>query len=186
MIPLVDLNAQYETIKNEILPQIENVIISNDFIKGQYVDEFEKKYSELFDIQHVASCSNGTVALFLALMSLGIKHGDEVITTPLTFIATVEAICHVGAKPVFVDIDPETYNIDINKIESAISKKTKAIIPVHLYGNPVNMDAVIAIAGKYNLKVVEDCAQAHLAEYKGKKVGTYGDIGCFSFYPGKI
>ncbi len=185
MIPLVDLKAQYRTIKGEILGKIEEVIESSAFIQGEYVSEFESKFSKMFHSRFCMGCSNGTAAIFLALAALGIKEGDEVITVSFTFIGTAEGICHTGAKPVFVDIDPDTYNIDASKIEAAVNEKTRAIIPVHLYGNPADMNAILKIAEKYHLKVVEDCAQAHLAKFKGKIAGTFGDIGTFSFFPGK-
>lgn len=185
MIPLVDLKAQYKTIKKEILSKVQEVLESCAFIQGKYVEDFETQYADLLNAKYCIGCSSGTSALFLGLKALGIGAGDEVITTPFTFTATAEAICNTEAKPVFVDIDPDTYNIDVSKIEKVITKKTKAIVPVHLYGNPVNMLLLIQIAKNYNLKVVEDCAQAHLATYRNKAVGTFGDIGAFSFYPGK-
>ncbi|OHD13755.1 MAG: hypothetical protein A2086_13490 [Spirochaetes bacterium GWD1_27_9] len=185
MIPLVDLGKQYQNIKKEILQKIEEVLESKAFILGEYVAEFENKFAKLHNVKYCSGCSNGTSALFLALSALGIKSGDEIITTTHTFIATAEAICHVGAKPVFVDIDPKTYNIDISQIEKAITEKTKAIIPVHIYGNPVDMIKINEIAKKYNLFVIEDAAQAHLAEFDGQKVGTFGNAATFSFFPGK-
>ncbi|MDD3012591.1 MAG: DegT/DnrJ/EryC1/StrS family aminotransferase [Candidatus Gastranaerophilales bacterium] len=185
MIPLVDLKAQYKTIREEVLEKIEEVIESCAFIQGKYVQEFEDSFAKIQEAEYALGCSNGTSAISLVLESLGIKQGDEVITTTHTFIATAEAVCNVGAKPVFVDINPETYNIDISKIESTITDKTKAIIPVHIYGNPVNMEEIMKIAKKYNLIVIEDCAQAHLAKFNGKFVGTFGNAGTFSFFPGK-
>lgn len=185
MIQLTDLGKQYNTIKKEITEKIEEVLESHSFILGEYVAEFENKFSKLHNSKYCSGCSNGTSAIFLALKAMGIKEGDEVITTPLTFIATSEPICQLGAKPVFVDIDPDTYTIDTSKIEKAITERTKAIIPVHLYGNPANMEKIMQIATKYNLKVLEDCAQAHLAEFNSKKIGTFGDAATFSFFPGK-
>ena len=185
MIKFVDLDKQYDEIKTELDDAIKRVIADKAFINGPYVAEFEKCFAELENASYCTGCSSGTSALFLALKACGIKEGDEVITVPNTFIATAEAICHCQARPVFVDIDPYTYNIDPLKIENAITNKTKAILPVHLYGNPVNMSALMEIANKHNLNVIEDCSQSHLASYKGKKTGTFGDAGAFSFFPGK-
>jgi len=185
MIPLVDLEAQYQQIKEEIDEAIRDVVCSRAFVQGRYVAAFEAEFARLLHCDYVVGCSNGTSALFLALLAAGIKAGDEVITTPATFIATVEAICHVGAVPVFVDIDPDTYNIDPFLIESKITSKTRAILPVHLYGNPADMDSIMALARAHDLRVIEDCAQAHLATYNTRPVGTFGDAGAFSFYPGK-
>lgn len=185
MIQFIDIDRQYQIIKKEILQKIEEVLDSKEFISGKYVTQFETQFATLHQSKYAIGCSNGTSAIALALEANGIKAEDEVITTPHTFIATAEAICHVRAKPVFVDIDPNTYNIDINKIENAITKKTKAIIPVHLYGNPVDMPALMRIGNKYNLFVIEDCAQAHLATFNDQSIGTFGNAGAFSFYPGK-
>jgi dTDP-4-amino-4,6-dideoxygalactose transaminase len=185
MIPLVDLEAQYLQIKEEIDEVIRDVVKSRAFIQGRYVAAFETEFARVHQCGHVVGCSNGTSALFLALLAAGIKAGDEVITTPATFIATAEAICHVGAVPVFVDIDPETYTIDPSLIEARITPKTRAILPVHLYGNPADMDRIMSLAKAYDLRVIEDCAQAHLATYNSRPVGTFGDAGAFSFYPGK-
>lgn len=185
MIPLVDLDAQYQQIKIEIDEIFSDVVNSKAFIQGKYVSAFETEFARLQQVEHVVGCSNGTSALFLALLAAGIKAGDEVITTPATFIATAEAICHVGAVPVFVDIDPATHNIDSALIESKITHKTRAILPVHLYGNPADMDSIMVIARAHDLRVIEDCAQAHLAMFNSRPVGTFGDAGAFSFYPGK-
>lgn len=184
-IPLVDLKAQYRAIKKEIDRAIFEAIKNTNFILGENVQKFEKEFAKFCKVKYAIGVGNGTDALYLALRVLGIKTGDEVITPPNTFIATVEAITLNGAKPVFVDINPETYNIDITKIEKAITKKTKAIVPVHLYGQPADIGPILKIAKKYNLKVIEDAAQAHGAEYKGKRVGGLGDVGCFSFFPAK-
>jgi len=184
-IPFVDLNKQYEQIKDEVLEQIHEVIESKAFVQGKYAKKFEEEYCEMFGLRYVLGCSSGSTAVLIAASALGIKEGDEVITTPHTFIASAEPIHLLGAKPVFVDVDPKTYNIDANKIEAAITEKTKAILPVHIYGNPVNMEAVMKIAEKHNLLVLEDCAHAHLAEHNGKYAGTSGDINAFSFNPGK-
>lgn len=153
---------------------------------GQYITKFENAFSEFCGTKYAASCCNGTVALHLALMALGIGEGDEVIMPVITYIATANAVKYVGATPIFVDVDPDTWNIDTKKIEEKISSKTKAIIVVHLYGNPVDMDAVMKIAKEHNLYVIEDAAEAHGAIYKGKKVGSIGDIGTFSFFGNKV
>jgi len=184
-IPQVDLKAQYKLIKKEINVAILKVLNSTTFILGENVKKFEEEFAKFCNVKYAVGVGNGTDALYLALRACGISRGDEVITQPNTFIATVEAITLNGAKPVFVDINPQTYNIDANKIKKVITKKTKAIIPVHLYGQPVDMDHILKIAKKYRLKVIEDAAQAHGAEYKGKKVGSLGDVACFSFFPAK-
>lgn len=184
-IPLVDLKAQYLSIKKEIDEAIQRVLNKCNFIMGDEVKEFEEELASFCSAKYAVGVSSGTDALLLALKALNIQPGDEVITVPNTFIATTEAITMAGGKIKFVDIDEETFNIDTNKIESAITNKTRAILPVHLYGQPANMDPIINLAKKYNLKVIEDAAQAHGAEYKNKRVGALGDIGIFSFYPGK-
>ena len=184
-IPFVDLKAQYESIKEEINTAISNVILDSAFIGGKYIKSFEQNFANYIGVRHCIGVGNGTDALFIALKASGIGKGDEVITVSNSFIATPEAITMTGAKVVFVDCDIHTYNIDVQKIERAITDKTKAIVPVHLYGQPANMDSIIEIAQRYNLIVVEDSAQAHGAEYKGKKVGTIVPIACFSFFPGK-
>jgi len=185
MISFVDLKAQYDSIKDEIDDAIQNVLNNTSFIMGAELKKFEEEYACFCDVKYAIGVANGSDALFLALKAIGIQTGDEVITVSHTFISTAEAISQTGGKPVFVDINPQTYTIDVLKIEKAITKKTKAIIPVHLYGQPADMDPVMALAKQYNLKVIEDAAQAHGAEYKGKMVGSIGDVGCFSFYPGK-
>jgi dTDP-4-amino-4,6-dideoxygalactose transaminase len=184
-IPFVDLESQYNSIKSEIHDKIIEILDSRAFIQGRFVEEFENDFASMHGSQFALGCSNGTSAICLALKSLGIGAGDEVITTAHTFIATGEAICHVGATPVFVDIDPDAYNMNPECVEKAITDKTKAVIPVHLYGNPCKMDEIMDIARRHGLFVVEDCAQAHFAKYDGKHVGTFGDMGTFSFYPGK-
>lgn len=185
MIPLVDLKAQYNTIKTEIDNTIQRVLDSTSFIMGEELERFEEEFALFCNIKYAIGVANGSDALILALRACDISKDDEVITVPNTFIATTEAITHVGGKIVFVDINPKTYTIDVLKIEEKISNKTRAIIPVHLYGQPANMDPIMRLAKKYNLKVIEDAAQAHGAEYKDKKVGSIGDVACFSFYPGK-
>ena len=184
-VPFVDLDAQYQSIKPEILKAIEGILDSKDFIQGKSVEDFSKLFNEVHGTKYTVGCANGTSAITVAFRTLGIGIGDEVITVANSFFATPEAIAEVGAKPVFVDCDPETYGIDISKIEAKITSKTKAIVPVHLYGNPSDMDAIMKIAKKHNLKVVEDCAQSVMATLNGKATGTFGDIGTFSFYPGK-
>ena len=185
MIPFVDLKAQYDSIKNEIDDAIQIVLNNTSFIMGEELKKFEVEFSRFCDVKHAVGVANGSDALILALRACGIGEGDEVITVPYTFIATTEAISNVGGKVIFVGIDPETYTIDVTKIEEKITGRTKAIIPVHLYGQPADMDPIMELAKKYNLKVIEDAAQAHGAEYKGKRVGSIGDVACFSFYPGK-
>ncbi|UNC93626.1 DegT/DnrJ/EryC1/StrS family aminotransferase [Candidatus Contubernalis alkaliaceticus] len=184
-VPFVDLKVQYLTLKDEIDEAMQKVIMNTQFIQGEEVSLFEKEFANFCGCQYCVGVGNGTDALTIALQGLGVGPGDEVITVANTFIATTESISQVGAKPVMLDIDPATYNMDLNLLESAITEKTKAILPVHLYGLPVDMDRLLEIAEKYNLKVIEDCAQAHGATYKGKKIGSFGDAGCFSFFPAK-
>lgn len=184
-VPFVDLTAQYNSIKEEINNAIQDVIDHTAFISGSYSQKFEKEFAEYCNAEHCVTVGNGTDALFLVLKALEIGPGAEVITVANSFVATAEAISAVGAKPVFVDCYPNYYTIDVAKIEEKITSKTKAIIPVHLYGQPVDMDVINQIAQKYNLVVIEDAAQAHGAMYKGKRIGTFGDAACFSFYPGK-
>lgn len=185
MIPLVDLQAQYHSIKDEIDGAVAEVIESGHFILGPNVKALEEEIASCCGARYAIGVASGTDALHLSLLALGIGRGDEVVTTPFTFVATAEAISQTGATPVFVDIDPFNYNINPSQIEDKISSRTKAIIPVHLYGQSADMDAILKIAKRYNLLVVEDCAQAIGAEYRGKKVGSLADAGCFSFYPSK-
>lgn len=185
MIPFVDLKAQYLSIKDEIDPAVINVLESTQFILGSEVAALEKEFAVYCNAEQGIAVNTGTSALHLALLAAGIGPGDEVITVPFTFVATVAAICYTGATPVFVDIDPVSYTIDVTQIEAAITERTKAILPVHLYGQPADMDPILEIAQRRGLVVIEDAAQAHRAEYKGRRVGSIGDIGCFSFYPGK-
>ncbi len=184
-IPLVDLAAQYWTITEEINLAISDVIATSIFIGGPHVETFERTFARFCSAKHCVSVANGTDALFIALRVLGIGNGDEVITTATSFTATSEAITLSGARVVFVDIDPKTYTIDVGKIEEKITPRTRAIVPVHLYGQPANMAPILKIAEKHNLKVVEDAAQAHGARYRGQLVGTLGNLACFSFYPSK-
>lgn len=185
MIPLVDLNAQYIEIKEEIDTAINECIIEGNFIKSKIVTDFENAFKEFIGTKYCVGCGNGTDALELILRSLNIGAGDEVIVPALTWIATAEAVNNVGAQPVFVDIDQNTYTINVNKIEEKVTKNTRAIIPVHLYGCPADMDEIIKIAGKFHFFIIEDCAQAHGAVYKGRKVGTFGIASSFSFFPSK-
>ena len=184
-IPFVDLKAQYNSIKEEIDTAIQNVINETAFIQGKYVQKFEDEYADAYHVKHVISCANGTDAIYITLKALGIGPGDEVLTVANSWISTSETITHAGARMVFVDIDPDYYTIDPEKIEEKITEKTKAIIPVHLYGHPANLSEIMAIAKNHNLKVIEDCAQAHFAQWNGQNVGTIGDAGTFSFFPGK-
>lgn len=206
-VPFVDLKAQYHDIKTEINHAIQSVINETAFIRGKYVEAFEEEYAEACDVKHCISCANGTDAIYISLMSLGMGHGDEVITAANSWISTSETISQAGAKPVFVDIEPDYYTIDTSKIEEKITSRTKAVIPVHLYGQPAAIDKIKDICEAYKLYLIEDCAQAHFAEYfpyrinseekksdsniksipqgKGQKVGTFGCTGAFSFYPGK-
>ncbi|RLB07773.1 MAG: erythromycin biosynthesis sensory transduction protein eryC1 [Deltaproteobacteria bacterium] len=184
-IPFVDLKAQYDDIKEELQEAIERVLMSGVFVGGEEVEEFEKEFASYCGVRFAIGVGSGTEALHLALLACGVGRGDEVITVPNTFIATTEAITLTGARPIFVDIDPASYTIDTAQVESAITERTKAIIPVHLYGQPADMEPILALAERYHLKVIEDAAQAHGAEYKGRKVGSMGDVACFSFYPSK-
>lgn len=184
-IPLLDMSPEIESIWDELMPAIQDVLKKGQFIMGPNVKEFEAEMAAYLGVKHAIGCNSGTDALVMGIRAMGIRPGDEVITTPFTFFATTEAISHAGAVPVFVDIDPVTFNMDISQIESKITGKTKAIIPVHLYGHAVDMDPLMAIAAKHGLKVLEDCAQAFGSEYKGKKVSTIGDGGALSFFPSK-
>lgn len=184
-VPFLDLKTQYQGIKAEVEPKVLNILENCCYIGGSYVDDFERSMEKYLNVKHVAGCSNGTDALVLGLKACNVKPGDEVITTPFTFFATAEAIASVGAIPVFVDVKQSDYTIDPDKIEAAITNKTKAILPVHIFGAVCDMDRIMEIAKKYNLMVIEDDAQAIGSEYKGKKAGALGDVGCFSFYPTK-
>jgi len=184
-VPLIDLKAQYLSIKEEIDKAIEKVLINGNFILGEEVKKFEEEVARYIGVKYAIGVNSGTDALFLALKSLDIGNGDEVITTSFSFFATAEVISLTGAKPIFVDIRPDTYNINYKQIKDKITKNTKAIIPVHLYGQPADLDEILDIAKEYNLKVIEDSAQAIGAEYKGKKVCSFGDIGALSFFPTK-
>ncbi len=184
-VPFLDLKIQYQSIKNQIDPAIQNVIDNTAFILGKAVSDFEEKFAKEHQVKHCLGTSSGTDANHIALWSLGIKNDDEIIIPANTFIATAWGATLCGANPVFVDCHPESYNIDPSKVEAAITKKTKAIVAVHLYGQPADMDPLREIAKKHNIFLIEDAAQAHLAEYKGKRVGGLSDGCSFSFYPGK-
>ena len=185
MIPVLDLKAQYASIEQEIDAAIKEILLSGQFILGPAVRELEEKVASYCGCKYGVGVASGTDALRLTLTALGVGPGDEVITTPFTFIATANTISHCGARPVFVDIDPRTYNIDPAAIEAAITERTKAIVAVHLYGQPADMDPIVELAGAHGLYVVEDAAQAIGARYKGRPVGSIGHAGCFSFYPTK-
>ena len=184
-VPFADLRLQYQNIKAEIDGAIAAVIGDSAFIRGSHVDAFEQEFARAADIKHCVSCANGTDALYLAMAALKVRPGDEVITTAHSWISTAAMITHAGATPVFCDTDGLTFTIDPAAIEAAITPRTVGIIPVHLYGQPADMDAIMAIARKHKLWVVEDCAQAHLARYDGQPIGTFGIAATYSFYPGK-
>jgi len=185
VIPFVDLKAQYASIKPEVNAAIQGVLDSCQFTLGGEVAAFESEFAEYVQAGHGIAVNTGTSALHLSLLAAGVGAGDEVITVPFTFMATVSAIDYVGAKTVFVDIEPRTFTMDPRKLEAAIGPRTKAIIPVHLYGQPADMDPIRAIAARHKLVVIEDACQAHGAEYRGRRAGSLGDLACFSFYPGK-
>ncbi|UCH81703.1 MAG: DegT/DnrJ/EryC1/StrS family aminotransferase [Nitrospiraceae bacterium] len=185
VIPMLDLKAQYMPIKEKIKSALKEIIESGQFVLGQNVCSLEEEIAAYHTVKHGVGLASGTDSLHLCLKALGIKRGDEVITTPFTFIASAESIAYVGATPVFVDINRDTLNINVSKIEERITKKTTAIVIVHLFGQPADMTEIMEIANKYNLYVIEDCAQAFGAKYKDIPVGSMGDAGCFSFYPSK-
>ena len=184
-VPFVDLRAQYREIREEIEAKVLHVFEDTTFILGPEVAEFEQEFGSSLGVKHVAGVANGTDALLLTLKALGIGGGDDVIIPANTFVATAEAIVHAGARPVLVDINPHTYNIDVEQIEAHVTSRTKAIIPVHLYGLPADLGPILAIAEQYDCDVIEDAAQAHGAEYGGRRVGSFGHAACFSFYPAK-
>jgi len=184
-VPFADLQLQYRNIKEEIDGAIAAVVAGNAFIRGPYVDAFENEFAAAVDVKHCVSCANGTDALYLAMAALKVRPGDEVITTAHSWISTSAMITHAGATVVFADTDGVTFTIDPAAVEAAITPRTVGIVPVHLYGQPANMDAIMAIASKHKLLVIEDCAQAHLARYKERQVGTFGAAAAYSFYPGK-
>jgi len=185
MIPYADLKAQYHSIKAEIDQAISGVLESSQFALGAEVSAFEKEFAAYCSAGEAVGVNSGTSALHLALLAAGVGPGDEVITTPFTFVATVATILYAGATPVYADIDPESYNLDPGKLEAAITPRTKAIIPVHLYGQTADMESILNIARGRGIAVIEDAAQAHGAEYKGQRAGSLAELACFSFYPGK-
>ncbi|MGK7947745.1 MAG: DegT/DnrJ/EryC1/StrS family aminotransferase [Xenococcaceae cyanobacterium] len=184
-IPPVDLTRQYQVINEEATKTVIEILNSGRYIGGTAVTTFEREFASYIGVNKCVGCNSGTDALYMALRALNIGQGDEVVTTPFTFIATAEVITRVGAKPVFIDIETNSFNFDLDRVEAAITRKTKAIIPVHLFGQPVDMQKLMTIAEKHNLYVIEDCAQATGAEWQGQKVGSIGHIGCFSFFPTK-
>jgi dTDP-4-amino-4,6-dideoxygalactose transaminase len=184
-IPFLDLKAHHDPIRNEVMAAINEVVDKNAFAGGPFVTRFEEEYARFCEVRYCVAVANGTDAIWLALLAKGICQGDEVITTPMTFMATAEAITYAGAKPVFVDIDSRTYTMDVSQVAAAITSRTKAIIPVHLFGQCADMDPILALAKKHDLVVIEDAAQAQGSRYKGRRAGTMGHAGAFSFYPGK-
>ncbi len=184
-VPFLDLKAQYKQIEQDVLPMMSKAMANGAFVGGPQVSDFETEFAEFCDSKYCVGLNSGTDALRFALMATGVGSGNEVITVPNTFIATTEAISQVGATPVFVDIYPDTCNMDVSRIEGKITEKTKAIIPVHLYGQPADIEPILEIAQKHGIHVIEDACQAHGALYKGRKAGSMGAVGCFSFYPGK-
>jgi dTDP-4-amino-4,6-dideoxygalactose transaminase len=185
VIPFVDLAAQYRTIKDEVAAAVGRVLESSHFVLGDEVADFEEEFAAFCDARYAVAVNSGTSALHLALVAAGVGPGDQVITVPNTFIATCEAISYTGARPVFVDVDPQTYTMDVARLEEAITPRTRAIVPVHLYGQPADLDPILTIAGRRGLAVIEDACQAHGAQYKGRRVGAIGLAGAFSFYPAK-
>ena len=182
---MIDLQQQYQQLKTEIEPAIKTALTNAHYILGPNVSAFEREAAKYLDVKHALGVASGTDALHLALLACGIQPGDEVITPAFTFIATVEAILYCGAKPIFIDIDENNFNLDLQQLKYLITDKTKAIVPVHLYGNPVNMTALMQIANKHNLKVIEDAAQSFGATWKKQQTGSFGHCGCYSFYPSK-
>jgi len=184
-IPMVDLKGQYEILKAEIEDGFREVLETTQFILGPNVRHLEEEVASYCNVRHAIAVASGTDALHLALRAAGIGEGDEVITSPFTFIATAEAISYVGARPVFVDIDPETFNIDVNLLEAALTDRTRAILPVHLFGQPADLKPIWELCNRYGLRLIEDCAQSFGAAYGGRMTGAWGDLGCFSFFPSK-
>src|ERR1041385_3941921 len=184
-VPFLNLRLQHESMRAELRAAIEEVIDASAFAGGSYVERFEQEFADFCRVNFTSGVGSGTEALWFALLALDVGPGDEVITVPTTFMATAEAISYCGARPVFVDIDEATYTMDVTQLEQAIAPRTRAIVPVHLFGQMADMDPILEIARKHSLSVVEDACQAHGARYKGGMAGSLGDVGCFSFYPGK-
>ena len=184
-VPFLDLKSHHAPLRNEFARVIGDVIDSSAFAGGPFVADFETDFAQYCDCRYAIGVGTGTDALWLALLACGVGPGDEVITVPSSFMATAEAITYAGARPIFVDVDEHTHTMDPALLESAVTPRTKAVIPVHLFGQPADMDPILEIARRHGLFVIEDACQAHGAEYKGKRVGSIGDAGCFSFYPGK-
>ncbi|MBY5838506.1 DegT/DnrJ/EryC1/StrS family aminotransferase (plasmid) [Rhizobium leguminosarum] len=185
MIPFLDIKAQYQSIKGEIDAAVLGVLASGQYVLGDEVAHFEQEFADYCNVKHAIAVNTGTSALHLALLAAGVGPDDEIITVPFTFVATVSAICYTGARPVFVDVEPVTLTMDPAEVEAKITPRTKAIVPVHLYGQMADMDAIKAIAERHGIPVIEDACQAHGAQYKGHRAGSIGLSGCFSFYPGK-
>jgi dTDP-4-amino-4,6-dideoxygalactose transaminase len=184
-VPIMDLNSEHQSLRGELLGMWAQILDGAGFVGGTWVERFERKFAEFCEVRHAVGVGNGTDALILALTALDIGKQDEVILPANSFVATAEAVVHAGATPVFVDIDPRTYTIDVNQIEDHITARTRALIPVHLYGQPADMNPILEIAARRGLRVIEDSAQAHGARYFGRKAGSMGDVACFSFYPAK-
>ena len=184
-VPLLDLQSEYAELRDEILPALDRVCRNSSFVQGEEVEAFEREFADFCGVKHCVALSSGTAALHLGLLALGVQSGDDVITTPNSFLATAEAITYCGARPVFVDIDPATANLDPRLIERCITRRTRAILPVHLYGRPADMDPIREIAARHHLRVLEDAAQAHAARYRAQRVGSLGLAAAFSFYPTK-
>jgi dTDP-4-amino-4,6-dideoxygalactose transaminase len=184
-VPVLDLKAEYAQLRDEILPALDRVCQHSAFVQGEEVEAFEREFADFCGTKHCVAVSSGTAALHLGLLALGVQRDDEVITSPNTFLATAEAITYCGAIPVFVDVDPTTANLDPKLIERAITRRTRAILPIHLYGRPADLDPIREIAARHKIRVLEDAAQAHGARYRGKRVGGLADAGAFSFYPTK-
>jgi len=185
LIPFRDLEKQYESVRSEIEQAVRAVLDSREYVLGSFVQEFEEAFADYCGVRHAVAVNSGTSALHLALLACGVAEGDEVITVPFTFVATVAAIRYCGARPVYVDIDPATFNMNTAALEGAITPRTKAILPVHLFGQPADMEPIYAIASAHDLRIIEDAAQAHGSEYRRKRAGGLADAGCFSFYPTK-
>jgi dTDP-4-amino-4,6-dideoxygalactose transaminase len=185
MVPFLDLPQSYKEIQGEVESAVKEILASGNYVSGKRVAAFETAFAAYSETAHCAAVNSGTSALHLALLAAGVGPGDEVITVPFTFVATVAAICYIGATPVFVDIDPATFTIDPSRVAAAVTPRTKAIIPVHLYGHPADMDPILEAAAPHGIPVIEDAAQAHGARYRGRRAGSLGHLACFSFYPGK-